>query len=109
MSRKSWEDLSEGEPMKGLATAVTTRIESHGELVWGPGMPQEEAEVRDRDVAWRHGGEADAADVVAMHVAVGRWTEARAEAHLKMLRAQAERDREQVEEFDRGRTSRRDS
>lgn len=90
---------------KGLAGAVATRIESHGELVWEPGMSDEEHEVRDRDIAWRNGGEADVAEVVAMHVEAGRWTKERAEAHLAGLRAQAVSDRAKVLEFDRQRAA----
>lgn len=86
---------------RGLATAVPTRIESHGELVWEPGMSDEEHEVRDRDIAWRNGGQEDVTEVVAMHVEAGRWTKERAEAHLAGLRAQAVSDRAKVLEFDR--------
>ena len=80
---------------------VVTRIESHGELGWEPGMSDQEAEDRDRDAGWRHGDEAEVELVAAMHVAAGRWMPEQAADHLRRLREQAARDRALVEDFER--------
>lgn len=100
------EDIPPAELEASLRRSVVTRIESHGELVYEPGMSREEEAARTRDVMWRHGGEARVREWAALNVAEGYRTQEQADAHVRRQEEQAKNDRAFVARADAERAAR---
>ena len=96
-SPKDINDIPEKELVASLNRSVVTSVSMHGEVVYEPGMSEEEEDARTRDVMWRHGEAEDLRPRTERFVEKGYMTPEQAAEHIAHQEKQAAEDRAYVE------------